>query len=123
MLSEQLEMKKPSSVGVVGERGATAAQKENEQIPKAFPAAEQRFAAAVARSSAHMKLLNASVVGENRTAAMHGGHRRAGLSRADVFSLTLVCSSSTHSLFQNLSWKTDSLLRVLTSLPVVKTKD
>lgn len=46
-------------------------------------------AAAVARSSALVELLHAGAVGENRTAAMHGGRRRARLLRNAGFSFFL----------------------------------
>lgn len=86
MLSKQLQIKR--CLRVRGRARAAAAERGSEQIPEAFPGAQQRFSSRRgSRLCSHeaQRLLNASVVGENQTAAMHGGRRRAHLLRTAAF--------------------------------------
>lgn len=68
--ASRLEIKTPSSRRVRGRARAAAARREREnRAPKRFLVRSRGSPAAAARSAAHMKLLNASAVGENQTAA------------------------------------------------------
>lgn len=91
--------KKPSSPRVVGERGPRLQGERVNRSPKHFLVRSRGLPAAVARSSAHMKLRNASAVGENQAAAMHGGRRRARLLWKALFFPRFCLSSHYTSLF------------------------
>lgn len=95
--------KKPSSPRVVGERGPRLQGERVNRSPKHFLVRSRGLPAAVARSSAHMKLRNASAVGENQAAAMHGGRRRARLLWKALFFPPFLPLLSLHQLIYSTS--------------------